>query len=579
MRVHRHRRPRRPRQVVARAGPHRHRSRPVRRGEAARPDDRPRVRPRRRSTVRPSASWTCPATCGSCATCSPASAASTPACSSSPRPRVGSRRARSTCGSSSSSASATASIALTKVDVLDDPELVELAALEVAEHVAGTFLADAPIVPVAAPVGARCRRAARRRSAALARTTPAATDRGRARLWIDRVFAAKGSGTVVTGTLTDGSVAIGDQLVVEPGGQVVRVRPDPDARRARRRRSGPGNRVALNLAGVEHHDADARRRDRRAPAGGARRTASTPRSRCSPRSTTSCRGAARTSPTSARASTPCGSACSARSRSGPGAGGLVRLHLDDGAAAAARRPLRAARDRARRDGRRRRGARHRRPSLPASRARPDRSRRPGRRRAGLGRRRRARAAHGRTAAADRRSLGGDARWRWRRRPTRSATGWTAGPVALSSLDERERAVLDGLDDVVIDATSARLVGGDRPARRPPGDRRARRRRRWRRRRRPASTGPACASSPAAACSSSATASGGTRRPSTDRRRRSPPACCGTTRRASPSETFREAAGITRKHAVPLLAELDARGVTRRRGDLRIAGNRLPSLPG
>ena len=46
--------------------------------------------------------------------------------------------------------------------------------------------------------------------------------------------------------------------------------------------------------------------------------------------------------------------------------------------------------------------------------------------------------------------------------------------------------------------------------------------------------------------------------------------------------FREAAGITRKHAVPLLAELDARGVTRRRDDLRIAGPRLPAdapMPG
>jgi selenocysteine-specific elongation factor len=40
-------------------------------------------------------------------------------------------------------------------------------------------------------------------------------------------------------------------------------------------------------------------------------------------------------------------------------------------------------------------------------------------------------------------------------------------------------------------------------------------------------------------------------------------------------SVREAFGITRKHAVPLLAELDARGVTRRRGDLRIAGPRLP----
>jgi selenocysteine-specific elongation factor len=38
--------------------------------------------------------------------------------------------------------------------------------------------------------------------------------------------------------------------------------------------------------------------------------------------------------------------------------------------------------------------------------------------------------------------------------------------------------------------------------------------------------------------------------------------------------FRDAAGITRKHALPLLNELDARGITRRRGDLRIAGPRL-----
>jgi selenocysteine-specific elongation factor len=40
--------------------------------------------------------------------------------------------------------------------------------------------------------------------------------------------------------------------------------------------------------------------------------------------------------------------------------------------------------------------------------------------------------------------------------------------------------------------------------------------------------------------------------------------------------FREAAGITRKHAVPLLAELDSRGITRRRDDLRIAGSLLPA---
>jgi hypothetical protein len=43
--------------------------------------------------------------------------------------------------------------------------------------------------------------------------------------------------------------------------------------------------------------------------------------------------------------------------------------------------------------------------------------------------------------------------------------------------------------------------------------------------------------------------------------------------------FREAAGITRKHAVPLLTELDSRGITRRRGDRRVAGNLLPPQGG
>ena len=43
--------------------------------------------------------------------------------------------------------------------------------------------------------------------------------------------------------------------------------------------------------------------------------------------------------------------------------------------------------------------------------------------------------------------------------------------------------------------------------------------------------------------------------------------------------LRDAVGITRKHALPLVNELDARGITRRRGDLRIAGPRLPTVDG
>ncbi len=63
-------------------------------------------------------------------------------------------------------------VALTKVDLLADEELVELATLELAERVAGSFLAGAPIVPVAAPSGAGLDQLAAE-LAALARRTPA----------------------------------------------------------------------------------------------------------------------------------------------------------------------------------------------------------------------------------------------------------------------------------------------------------------------------------------------------------------------------------------------------------------------
>ena len=141
-------------------------------------------------------------------------------------------------------------IALTKVDLLDDPELTELAALEVAERTAGTFLTGAPIVPVAAPSGHGLPELVAA-LATLARSTPAARDRGRARLWIDRVFAAKGSGTVVTGTLTDGAITTGERLRLEPHRADVRVRGIQTLGRAVDA-IGPGNRVALNLSGVDH---------------------------------------------------------------------------------------------------------------------------------------------------------------------------------------------------------------------------------------------------------------------------------------------------------------------------------------
>ena len=140
-------------------------------------------------------------------------------------------------------------IALTKVDLVDD-EWRDIATLEVLDHVAGTFLADAPIIGVSAPTGAGLDEL-RDALDTLVATTPQAIDRERPRLWVDRVFAAKGSGTVVTGTLTDGSLQVDDRVAVGSRHDDVRVRSIQSLGNTMQH-IGAGNRVALNLSGVEH---------------------------------------------------------------------------------------------------------------------------------------------------------------------------------------------------------------------------------------------------------------------------------------------------------------------------------------
>lgn len=142
-------------------------------------------------------------------------------------------------------------VALTKVDLVDD-DLLELAQMDVADHVEGTFLDGAPVIPVAATEGIGIDEMLQAIDELIVRSGQAA-DRGRPRLWIDRVFAAKGSGTVATGTLVGGEL-LADQMVdISPGGYQARIRSIQTAGSSVDR-IGPGNRVALNLNGVDHSD-------------------------------------------------------------------------------------------------------------------------------------------------------------------------------------------------------------------------------------------------------------------------------------------------------------------------------------
>ena len=142
-------------------------------------------------------------------------------------------------------------VALTKIDLVDD-DLLELAKMDIADHIVGTFLDGAPVVTVAATEGVGLDEMRAEIDALIARSGNAA-DRARPRLWIDRVFAAKGSGTVVTGTLVGGELAADDTVHVAPKDRMARIRSIQTAG-ASVERIGPGNRVALNLSGVDHHE-------------------------------------------------------------------------------------------------------------------------------------------------------------------------------------------------------------------------------------------------------------------------------------------------------------------------------------
>lgn len=142
-------------------------------------------------------------------------------------------------------------IALTMCD-LADSEMIELAELDVDDFLSDTVFADAPMVSVLSKTGAGIDDLLAALDEQVAacwdacRTRAELTD-GTPRLPIDRCFTIKGVGTVVTGTLHDAPVAVGDELVALPSRTVSRVRGiqvHGDTQRAL-----PGQRVALNLVG------------------------------------------------------------------------------------------------------------------------------------------------------------------------------------------------------------------------------------------------------------------------------------------------------------------------------------------
>ena len=136
---------------------------------------------------------------------------------------------------------------ITKKDLVDE-ELLELVTLEVSEVLAGTTLAQAPIVTVSALTGEGLPELVSTIDQVLDSATPK-KDIDRPRLPIDRVFTMAGFGTVVTGTLVDGSLSRGQEVEILPAGVRARIR----GLQSHKRKIdivSPGNRVAANLSGI-----------------------------------------------------------------------------------------------------------------------------------------------------------------------------------------------------------------------------------------------------------------------------------------------------------------------------------------
>ena len=145
-------------------------------------------------------------------------------------------------------------IAVTKTDMVEE-EWLEMLLEEVDEYFKGSFLEGKPVIPVSAATGEginllkeeiikKCDREQKRRE-----------DKELFRLPVDRVFTMQGFGTVVTGTLMDGVVSVGDDVIVNPKGSHVKVR-GIQTYGKETESALAGQRTAINLSGITKDEID-----------------------------------------------------------------------------------------------------------------------------------------------------------------------------------------------------------------------------------------------------------------------------------------------------------------------------------
>lgn len=140
-------------------------------------------------------------------------------------------------------------VVLTKIDLVDDPDWIEMVKDDVAQFLKGTFLEGSAIIPVSAVTGEGIDDLKTALARLYENVDPRSTE-GAFRLSVDRVFSMRGFGTVVTGTSMSGRLRLGDTVTIYPTEQKTKVR-GLQVHNDEVQEVLPGQRTAINLQGIE----------------------------------------------------------------------------------------------------------------------------------------------------------------------------------------------------------------------------------------------------------------------------------------------------------------------------------------
>lgn len=139
-------------------------------------------------------------------------------------------------------------VVLTKTDLISDPAWLDLVENDIRVALRGTILQNAPLVRVSARTRQGLDELVNTLSLIL-QQKPVRLDLGRPRLPVDRVFSMPGFGTIVTGTLSDGCLSLGDEVIILPAGHRGRIR-GLQTHKKKKETALPGSRTAINISGV-----------------------------------------------------------------------------------------------------------------------------------------------------------------------------------------------------------------------------------------------------------------------------------------------------------------------------------------